>query len=63
MIKKLSVSLNYINEINISENELYTSYKARYLFNAKYLINLQKELNESGKDIIKKYTRKQITLF
>ena len=53
----------YIKELGMDESELYTSDQARYLINAKYMINLQLELNESGKDNIYKYSKLQQSLF
>jgi len=53
----------YIKELGMDELELYTSDQARYLINAKYMINLQLELNESGKDTMYKYSKSQQSLF
>jgi|ETNvirenome_6_85_1030632.scaffolds.fasta_scaffold16431_4 hypothetical protein len=53
----------YIKEMGMNDNDLYVDYKSRYKFNALYMINLQKQLNESGKGIMQKYTKSQLNLF
>ena len=54
---------NYVKELGVSELDLYTSDQARYLLNAKYMINLQSELNDGGKDKMYKYNKVQQSLF
>ena len=53
----------YIKEMGMNDNDLYVDYKSRYRFNALYMINLQKQLNESGKSIMQKYTKSQLNIF